>query len=62
VRTGREWTFSPGYYLGGEVRRGGCGGIESGIRGSFACRFLALTWHRVYMYTLHGLDVQQQAS
>jgi hypothetical protein len=62
VRMEREWTFSPGHYLGGEVRRGVCGGIERGIRGRFACRFLALIWHRVHMYTSHGLDVRQQAS
>jgi hypothetical protein len=23
--------FSPGHYLGGEVRKGGCGGIVNGI-------------------------------
>jgi hypothetical protein len=39
----RGWIFSLGHYLGGEVRKGGCGGIVNGIRDdSIACRgFLA---------------------
>jgi hypothetical protein len=31
VRMGREWMFSLGHYHGGEVRKGGCGGIVNGI-------------------------------
>jgi hypothetical protein len=31
VRMERGWMFSLGHYLGGEVRKGGCGGIVNGI-------------------------------
>jgi hypothetical protein len=39
VRMERGWMFSLGLCLGGEVRRGGCGGTVNGIKDdSIACR------------------------
>lgn len=64
MRMGREWMFSLVHCLGEVARKGGCGGIENGIRDNYiVCRrFLALIWYRVYMYTLHLVTLQQQST
>lgn len=63
-RMGREWMCSLVHCLGAVARKGGCGGIENGIRDNYiVCRwFLALIWYWIYMYTLHCATLQQQST